>query len=304
MNANLSSAEFYTLKPWHFALDWGLAVVPIVVVIALCESFDFRFYPLALLVNGHSFVRLMNLGHEGIHGLLAPNRQFNDFLSRYLCLFPIFVSHSRFKTLHMLHHRLLNDRLDPDGFQFKRFPIRFGAWLHDFILDRLKLRYTRDYVNYFTEFPDRLRRLQGKSRGLPTIRSDFLAFSLFWILALTVLIASGLIVSFVLYWIFPVMSALPWIRMVTALQHGGFPENHIQSRSVQGHGPFFRFLFPVHLNFHGEHHLNPGVPHYNLPHFAKLIEDSDVEPKPVRVTLRENFRALFSAPSNASFRDS
>ncbi|MBK7892190.1 MAG: fatty acid desaturase [Bdellovibrionales bacterium] len=66
----------------------------------------------------------------------------------------------------------------------------------------------------------------------------------------------------------------------------------------------FRFLFPVHLNFHGEHHLNPGVPHYNLPQFAKFVESSELEPKPVRVTLHENFGALFSAPSSAPFPDS
>ena len=304
MNATPPSAEFHTLKPWRFAWDWSLAVAPVMASITLCERIDFRFYPLAILIHGHSFLRLMNLGHEGIHGLLAPNRKLNDFLSRYLCLFPIFVSHSRFKTLHMLHHRFLNDPLDPDYFQFKMFPARLGAWLRSFTLERLKLRYTRDYVNYFTEIPDRLSKLQGKRGGLATIRSDFLAFCFFWTFALTVLALTGLIVPFVIYWILPAMLTLPWIRMVTALQHGGFPRNHIQSRSVLGRGLLFRFLFPVHLNFHGEHHLNPGVPHYNLPQFAKFVESSELEPKPVRVTLHENFGALFSAPSSASFPDS
>lgn len=304
MNATPPSAEFHALKPWRFAWDWSLAIVPSMASIILCEHVDFRFYPLAIVINGHSFFRLLNLGHEGIHGLLAPNRRLNDFFSRYLCLLPIFVSHSRFKTLHMLHHRFLNHALDPDHFQFEMFPTRFDAWLRNFALDRIKLRYTRDYVNYFTELPDRLRQHQGKSGGMPATQSDFSAFCFFWIFILTILTLTGLIVPFVLYWIVPAMSALPWIRMVTALQHGGFPENHIQSRSVRGRGPFFRFLFPVHLNFHGEHHLNPGVPHYNLPQFAKFVEISDLQPKPVRVTLHENFRALFSVPSRASSPDS
>ncbi len=78
--------------------DWGLpwySTIPVVVV--------------GVLLVGAVQHRLAGLAHEGAHYILLKNRWWNEFVSDWFCMFPLFSTTAQYRLIHLGHHEFTND---------------------------------------------------------------------------------------------------------------------------------------------------------------------------------------------------
>jgi fatty acid desaturase len=93
-------------------------------------------FALAIVLVGAGQHQLSGLAHEGSHHILFRNRWLNEFVSDWLCLFPLFSSTHHYRLQHLAHHQFVNDPdRDPDVSQLQTsghwlsFPVTRGQFL-------------------------------------------------------------------------------------------------------------------------------------------------------------------------------
>lgn len=271
---------------------------PIIGMAYICEKVHFGFYFLFLYFLGNRFFRLDTMGHEGLHHLISKVPWWNTFLGRYFCHFPGFTSHSRYKTIHMMHHRFAGEGRDPDAYLYQEFPIRFKDWLKRIVVDLLTLRIIYEFLEYFTDLPDRIRQWRGqKSTKLVMYKSDFAEYMIFWITVAVLLTVFGGWRLFLLYWLIPAWCHLPIIQLINGFQHGGF-DGFAKSRTQSDSFWIIDFIIPLDLCFHHEHHLNSRIPHYNLRAYSEFLKNSSSHDPETHSNLLGSLKILFKDPTN------
>jgi fatty acid desaturase len=99
---------FYTANDWSFWLNVPVTVVAIVLV-------------------GAGQHQLTGLAHEASHHILFKNRFWNDFISDWFCMFPMYSATQHYRLQHIAHHQFINDpERDPDISQLQTS----GHWLN------------------------------------------------------------------------------------------------------------------------------------------------------------------------------
>jgi fatty acid desaturase len=99
---------FYTVNDWSFWLN-----VPVTL--------------LAIVLVGAGQHQLTGLAHEASHHILFKNRFWNDFVSDWFCMFPMYGATQHYRLQHIAHHQFINDpERDPDISQLQTS----GHWLH------------------------------------------------------------------------------------------------------------------------------------------------------------------------------
>lgn len=131
--------------------QWGLPWLCTVPVVAV-----------AVLLVGAVQHRFAGLGHEGAHWILLKNRFWNEFVSDWFCMFPIFSTTAQYRLMHLGHHEYTNDwENDPELLNMgktrmmDRFPMTRAEFVRHFFSrifwpPRL-LRYVWDNI-YTTTF--------------------------------------------------------------------------------------------------------------------------------------------------------
>lgn len=125
----------------HLALDLGAGASLIISSVWLCENYGALGLPrwlvalpvaISVVLIGAVQHRLAGLGHEGSHHVLFRNRWLNELAADWLCMFPIFTTTDHYRSLHLGHHRWVNDHeLDPEFHNLGR-----SRKLHDFPMKR------------------------------------------------------------------------------------------------------------------------------------------------------------------------
>jgi fatty acid desaturase len=271
-----------TLKPLYgldaarsilpLAATWGLIVGAIAIAL---WSHSVLVWLAAAVIVGRSQHALAVLMHDAAHFRLADNRALNDFLGQWLCAFPIASNLYAYRTVHLRHHRyLLTDR-DPDLSLSRPYPVVWSSFRRKLMRDAagISALVMRGYlvVEDGRNRPSLGRLARWSDRG--TNRRRAIAAAI-----VAVLFAAGYGVAFIVLWIVPLLTVYQVIlRIRGVLEHGAVAANDglRNARTIVSPNPFARFLLgPHHVSYHLEHHLYPGVPHYNLPalHTA-LAED-------------------------------
>ncbi|MBK7889364.1 MAG: fatty acid desaturase [Bdellovibrionales bacterium] len=288
---------FEKIEHWRFYWDWIWSVGPILGCAILCEQVGFYFYPIAIYVIGNRFFRLATLGHEGLHHLISRNVKWNTFLARYLCHFPTISSHSRYKAIHLLHHRYLGEAADPDRYVYEEYPEPFSRWLKRIAIDLATGRIFYEFLEYYTELPERIRvRLGGKPRLLPLVKSDFWEYTIFWIIAFSTITYFDAWRPMLLYYFGPAYLHMPLIQLANGMQHGAF-KGRTESRSQADPYWIVDFFIPLDLNMHFEHHQNPRVPHYHLRQYGDDLRRRGLLPDHNRSTLLDSLKIIFNRKS-------
>jgi len=110
---------FYSINEWSLWLN-----VPITIV--------------AIILVGAGQHQLTGLAHEASHHILLKSRFWNDFVSDWFCMFPLFSSTQHYRLQHIAHHQFVNDPdRDPDVSQLQTS----GHWL-DFPVDKATFLFT------------------------------------------------------------------------------------------------------------------------------------------------------------------
>ena len=90
------------------------------------------FVGLAVVLIGACQHRLAGLGHEGSHHVLFRNRWLNELVADWVCMFPLFTTTDHYRSLHLGHHRWVNDHeKDPEFHNLGR-----ARRLHEFPMNR------------------------------------------------------------------------------------------------------------------------------------------------------------------------
>ena len=131
-----------TSNLWHLGMDLLSAVVLVGATIWLCENYQslglhpaicFVVVSLAVVSIGAVQHRLAGLGHEGSHHVLFHNPWMNELAADWLCMFPLFTTTDHYRSLHLGHHRWVNDdERDPEfhnlGCERKRHSFPMNRW--------------------------------------------------------------------------------------------------------------------------------------------------------------------------------
>ena len=124
---------------------------------------------LAILLIGAGQHQLTGLAHEASHHILLKNRFWNDFVSDWFCMFPLFGSTQHYRLQHIAHHQFVNDPdRDPDVSQLQTS----GHWL-PFPVDRkvflrtlLKQLWLPNLMRYM--------RIRAAYNAIPTDKNPYL----------------------------------------------------------------------------------------------------------------------------------
>lgn len=229
--------------------------------------FSLYLYPLAVLVIANRQLALVLYGHEGIHGTLLPNKKLNDWCARYILLFPHWVSLSRYRMKHFMHHRFVGTKLDADLGLYAGYPYDRPTWI------RLAAHWASgkmawDFMDYYTDLPRLLKREPCLQKpGSVFGATDWPAFVIFQAVVLSSVIYLDVWREYLLFWTVPSLIFLPYNYFIGGLQHGVIVHDEsesLRSRTIPGPKWLMEILLPADINFHAVHHLYPQIPHYHL----------------------------------------
>ncbi len=206
----------------------------------------------------------------------------NDFIGRYLCAFPTFVSYSKYRRLHLLHHGTIgSDKWDPDRHLYTPFPTNAVRYVLEQTKRLLTLQIYREFVDYYLELSELLTRKRLPNRRLFVFspKSDFVPFFVFQLCVFGLVAYFGFVFEYFALVVLPmILITQPYVYLMGGLQHGPVPtvDNGGLSRSIRGSKFYMWLLLPCDICFHAEHHHDSGVPHYWLEKYSQDLEASGV----------------------------
>ena len=273
--------DLSVLKPWkaysYILLDWVIIFSTIAVAIKIANPF---FTVLALVVIGSRQHALLLIMHDAAHMRLSNNRKINQVIADLLLAFPHFVTTAKYKDTHLAHHRHLNTDLDPD-WQLKKsnsdwdFPKTRRAvwWLLLRQLIGLNTAYTIITIYRFAAAKSETGAVSETTVSFKLLRLCY------YILAAAMISYLHVWGLFLLYWVLPVFTVLPFIfRIRSIAEHFGLAWSHELNSTRNVELNFFEsfFIVPHSANYHLAHHLYPSVPFYNLKKLQTVLMQSEV----------------------------
>lgn len=259
----------YPIKPWRPFYDIAVSWSVIIFACWLTLGISWWLYPITFILIANRILALSLICHEGLHRTLHTDGKWNDFLGRYLCAFPTFISFSKYRRLHLLHHSAVGSNYwDPDRHLYDSYPVKFWGFLFRLIGRVLTLRTAYDFILYYTEYPEAVRqkRMSDGSLFIFSARSDFIGFLTFQIALFAIVISTGTLGYFAAFYLAPlILLTQPYVMLMGGIQHGpaGRQGDNV-SRTVAGSKLYMWLLLPLDINFHAEHHRDPNIPHYWL----------------------------------------
>lgn len=124
---------------------------------------------LAIILVGAGQHQLTGLAHEASHHILFRNRVFNDLVSDWFCMFPMFSCTQHYRLQHLAHHQFVNDPdRDPDVSQLQTS----GHWLNFplqkkvFLLTLLKQLWIPNLIRFI--------RIRAAYNSFPTDKNPYM----------------------------------------------------------------------------------------------------------------------------------
>ncbi|MBV8798784.1 MAG: fatty acid desaturase family protein [Alphaproteobacteria bacterium] len=230
-------------------------------------------FVLAVLVIGSRQLGLAILMHDGAHGVLMRTRARNEWISQWLCAFPVFADTIPYRHYHLQHHRSTQQPDDPDLVLSTPFPITKSSFRRKMIRD----------VTGQTGFKQRRAQIKaalGES-GEPlalrfaTFRRKLGGPLIVNAVLLALLSAFGRPHYYLLFWLFPLLT---WQQVITRIrniaEHAVVPDNDDVLRNARTTYASFlerAFVAPYWVNYHVDHHALMYVPCFNLPKLHALL---------------------------------
>jgi len=90
---------------------------------------------LAVMVIGARQLGLAILMHDAAHGVLMRTRWLNEWVSQWLCAYPVGADTIAYRHYHLKHHRSTQQKDDPDLGLSAPFPITKSSYRRKFIRD-------------------------------------------------------------------------------------------------------------------------------------------------------------------------
>lgn len=216
------------------------------------------------------------LMHEGAHGLIANNINFNNFISQTFCAYPMAVDTYDYRHYHLKHHRFTQTEDDPDLVLSKPFPITKKSFIRKIIRD----------LSGMTGIKQRIQSIQ-KTFENDTVKNDGKEISGFkskstltgiLLSQFLIFISMGIVGSwwyYIAFWLVPSLTVFQlFYRIRNIAEHAVVPNNCDDFNNARTtHASFIErcFVAPYYVNYHLEHHLFMFVPCYKLKHAHNLL---------------------------------
>ncbi len=228
---------------------------------------------LAVLVIGSRQLGLAILMHDGAHGVLLRTKSLNEWISQWLCAYPVFADTIPYRNYHLKHHRSTQQPDDPDLVLSAPFPITRASFRRKMIRD----------VTGQTGFKQRraqIRAALGKSGDSIAIRFATFRRKLGGPLIanavlLALLTAFGKPHYYLMFWLLPLLT---WQQVITRIrniaEHAVVPDNDDVLRNARTTYASLlerAFIAPYWVNYHVDHHALMYVPCFNLPKLHALL---------------------------------
>jgi fatty acid desaturase len=269
------------MGPWleDALIDW--LVIGLVFVIMGATQNVFLLLP-AILIIGNRQHALTVLGHEGAHFALSKSRRVNDTLSGLLAFWPLGLTTSGYRNVHMQHHKHTNMQEDPElAHRASRAP----QWDLPIGLGRIAKYCASDLLG--GSMAD-YRIIVTFSK--PDKKSEYIPLAALHLGFVFITVATGLWWVAALWYLSLVTSFMMFFRLRTFLEHLGVPDTHrLRLNALQRH-----VLAPHNIWYHWEHHTYPAIAYRKLPELRRLL------PQKPSITLQELLAFLAAAPQTAS----
>jgi fatty acid desaturase len=264
----------------HNGINLGASLVLVLVLIVVAWGATVIhpaiYVPLAAYVFGNTYFALFVLVvHEASHGmfLISRNRRARDILNRLAgwSVAIFFATHypKHWEVGHLEHHVRPLEPTDPQA--------------HNTLTGGVLLRRVLACVFvpgflFLERTVFRKRKSGGKSGSTS---SAIIGFVVVWIVSLTLLtLTCGWPAALAAFLGIHVIVAFNHVK--GSLEHGG-PIGHEEDPFLRSRSTFFPgrfFLMPFNISLHFEHHLNYGVPWYELLRYHRDLEE--IVPEHVR----------------------
>jgi fatty acid desaturase len=224
----------------------------------------------AMLLQGWLLASLFAPAHETAHYTVFESRRANEIIG-WFCGLPTLLNWHYYQLFHFAHHRHTQDsRRDPE-------------------LSPPAPTTRRDYLWRLTALPTWFSRLRvllllagGKAEAfgfVPAAQRPRLVASARLMLAGLALVVgaaafAGRLDLLALYWLGPVLLAMPLMRAYLLAEHTGCSEdaNGLTNTRTTRSNAFMRATM-WNMPFHAEHHLFPSIPFHALPAVHARIGD-------------------------------
>ncbi len=223
-------------------------------------------YVIAFLLMGRAYVRFNILGHEAVHRTLFSNKKLNDFVGKWVLSYHAWVPFELYRRGHMNHHRDEMGPKEPDTALYANYPITRAS---------LRRKLIRDATGQ-----SGWKILKGLLRGAKNPRTSQVARRILWFQFVLLFIATaiGRPELYLFLWL------LPWLtlwrvtnRLRAIAEHAGMTRSSDRRMTThhveQGLIPRF-FMVPYNVGWHLAHHVDMGVPCWNLRKLHNELVDS------------------------------
>ena len=223
---------------------------------------------IAFLLMGRAHAQFASLMHESAHRLLFSRTTVNDFVGTWLLGFVGFTSTAAYRRVHMAHHRTEFGPDEPDLALYANYPISTASFRRKLSRDALG----RTGVKLLRQ---QLRGLRSPEARIQRTQLKILAVQ---VVLFATCIALGLPLLYPLMWLLPYLTVWRVInRLRSIAEHGGMTADADRRRTTHSvhQGALARFfLVPYNIGFHLAHHVDAGVPFWNLPRFHEELRNA------------------------------
>jgi fatty acid desaturase len=268
-------AQFTALSDWRstLAITQNLAVLAAAIAVAVVW-----WNPLVVaamvIVIGTQQHGLFVLAHDAAHYRLYSNRRLNDFVGRLLGTVSG-ISMCTYRVIHRLHHNHLYQAQDPDTALHGGYPRGKAYLFRKLAKDLTGITAYKNYAYFFgapalnTDTRVAQRPLDDTSPRLRAeARADRRTVVMVQLAMPIAAFACGFGVEYLVLWVLPLLTVIQLIlRLRAVCEHGAVTDLSSPLTAARTNlAPWYVrwMLFPHSVNYHVEHHLYPGVPHYRL----------------------------------------
>lgn len=228
---------------------------------------------LAIILVGGRQLGLAILMHDAAHGLLHPNRPFNNFLGQWLTGSAVGTDLQAYRTYHLTHHKFTQQAEDPDLSLSQPFPTTPAS------MRRKVIRDLTGQVFFKQRFAQAKMALQSLNPGAKEqnifIGKAFLRFLGVQLILLALSLALYGWMPFLLWFVAMATTFQLFLRIRNIAEHActttGSDDPFTHARTTRANWLERFTVAPYWVNYHSEHHLFMGVPCYHLPRAHGLL---------------------------------
>ena len=243
--------------------EWIVIALVMALAISMASAWIYVAAGIVIATRQHA---LLIIFHDAVHGHLARRPWQNDALINFFAGIPALLPVELYRPLHLLHHRALGTAEDPErhllyaGQAWNYRPLAMPTLLLQLLGDLFIVNGIRTILAW------------TQAGRPPRISGTTILLSGVWIAAIAaaVVISPGTAIKVLLLWFLPLLTVTQLLQKLRSYaEHSGGPNatpgwmDWTYSWRVGWLGR--ATIWPYHINYHREHHTQPGLRWHELP---------------------------------------